>query len=107
MIDERSVFDQPVKNDFRTYNIQKSTTVESDDYTTSYFLDYPNFKRCNKLTVIDVDLKAIQQTNFTGNLDQNVNTQMFFVIEEVKETILDFSKEAVKVLCVYFVLIQY
>ena len=107
MIDERSVFDQPVKNDFRTYNIQKSTTTESDDYTTSYFLDYPYFKKCYKLTAIDVDLKAMQQIDFTGNLDQNVNTQMFFVIEEVEETILDFSKEAVKMLCVYFVLIQY
>ena len=30
---------------------------------------------------------------------------MFFIIEEVKETVLDFSKETVKVLRSYFVLI--
>ena len=46
----------------------------------------------------DADPKAIQQINFTGNLDQNRNTAMFFLIEEGKETILDFSQGTVKVL---------
>ena len=40
--------------------------------------------------------------NFTGNLnrDENVgdNTIMFFIIEEAKESILDFSQGTVKVL---------
>ena len=40
----------------------------------------------------------IQQINFTGNLDQAGNKTMFFIIEEAKETILDFSQESVKVL---------
>ena len=48
----------------------------------------------SKQQALDADPKAIQQINFTGNLNwgQNVNdnTTMFFVIEEVKETILDF-----------------
>ena len=54
---------------------------------------------------LDADPKAIQQINFTRNLERNKNTTMFFIIEELKETILDFSKGIVKVLWVYFALI--
>ena len=45
----------------------------------------------------------MQQINFNGNLDRGRVTQMFFIIEEAKETILDFLKETVKVLMFYFV----
>ena len=48
--------------------------------------------------VLDVDPRAIQQINFTVNLDKAGNTIMFFVIEEAKETLLDFSKGTVNVL---------
>ena len=41
--------------------------------------------------------KAIQQINFTGNLSGDDNRLTFFIIEEVKETILDFSQGNVKV----------
>ena len=40
----------------------------------------------------------MQQINFTGNLNQAQNTTIFFIIEEGKETILDFSKGIVTVL---------
>ena len=48
--------------------------------------------------VLDVDPRAIQQINFAANFDKAGNTTMFFVIEEAKETLLDFSKGTVKVL---------
>ena len=54
----------------------------------------------------DFDPKAMQQINFTGNLDR-AEGSTFFIIEEAKETVLDFSKWTVKVLWIYFVLIQY
>ena len=41
----------------------------------------------------DADPKAIQQINFTGNLEQDNSETMFFIIEEAKETILDFPQE--------------
>ena len=44
------------------------------------------------------DPKAIQQINFPANLDRDGNTRIFFIIEEAKETILDFSRGTVKVL---------
>ena len=47
---------------------------------------------------LDVDSKAMQQIKFIGNLQRDENTQMFFIVEEVKETLLDFSKGQVKVL---------
>ena len=52
----------------------------------------------SKQIALDADLKAIQQINFTANLDRWGNTTMFFVTEDTKETILDFSRETVKVL---------
>ena len=36
--------------------------------------------------------------NFNGDLDPTGNTAMFFIIEEVKQTVLDFSEGTVKVL---------
>ena len=41
---------------------------------------------------------AIQQINFTANIDRVVNTTMFYIIEEAKETVLGFSQRTVKVL---------
>ena len=50
-----------------------------------------------KQPALDADPKAIQEINFTGNLDGH-NNKLFFIIEEVKETILDFLEGTVKVL---------
>ena len=106
-MDGRNVFDQPLKNDIKTYeNIRKPTTGQRDDYTTGCLLDYNYFKKHNKMIAIDLrkqealdsDPKAIQQLNFTASLSDNNNILMFFIIEEVKETILDFSQGTIKVL---------
>ena len=51
----------------------------------------------SKQQVLDADPRAIQQINFTANLDRTGNTTMLFIIEEAKETILDFSRGTVKV----------
>ena len=51
----------------------------------------------SKQQAFDADPKAIQQINFSGNLNPEQGTKIFFVIEEAKETILDFSQGTVKV----------
>ena len=51
-----------------------------------------------KQQVLDVHLRAIQQINFTANLDRARNTRIYFILEEGKETVLDFSQGTVKVL---------
>ena len=40
---------------------------------------------------LDTDPKSIQQINLIGNLGGANNRVMFFINEEAKETILDFS----------------
>ena len=111
MINGKNFFVLPVKNKLRTYdNIRKIATGQGDDYTTGCQLDYNYFNNYNKVIgidlsnqqALDVDPKAMQQINFAGNLnrgeDLNDNTIMFFIIEEAKETISDFSQGTVKVL---------
>ena len=44
------------------------------------------------------DPRAIQEINFTANMDREGNTTMFFIIEEAEETVLDFSQGTVNVL---------
>ena len=51
-----------------------------------------------KQQALDADPRAVQQINFTANLDREENTTIFFIIEEAKETVLDFSQGNVKVL---------
>ena len=47
---------------------------------------------------LDTDPRAIQQINFTTNLDRDEGATMFFIFEQVKETVLNFSQGTVKVL---------
>ena len=75
---KKNFFDQPVKNDLITYDkIRKVSTDQRDDCTTGCLLDYDYFKNYYKMIPIDLskhqaldaDPKAIQQINFTANLD--------------------------------------
>ena len=52
----------------------------------------------SKQQALVADPRAIQQINFTANLDRNRNTTMVCIIEEAKETVLEFSQGNVKVL---------
>ena len=42
-------------------------------------------------------IKKIQLINFTGNLNRAESATMSFIIEETKETVLDFSQGTVNV----------
>ena len=88
-------------------NIRKIATGQGDDYTTGCLLYYSYFKKkkykmiaidLSKQQVLDADPRAIQQINFTANLDRTENTTMLFIIEEATETVLEFSQGTVKVL---------
>ena len=103
----KNFFDQPVKNNKVTYeNIRKIATGQGCDYTTGCLLNYIHFRNnykkivvdLSKQHVLDADPKAIQQTNFTPNLDRPGNTRIFFILVEVKKTVIVFSQGTVKVL---------
>ena len=56
MIDGRNFFNQPIKNDLKTYdNIRKIATGQGDKYTTGCLLDYPYFQKYYELTAIDLN----------------------------------------------------
>ena len=55
-------------------------------------------KNLSKQQALDVNPKAIQQINFTANLDRVGNTKFYFILEEAKETVFEFSQGTVKVL---------
>ena len=99
MIDGKNFFDQPINSDLKTYeNIRKIATGQGDDYTTGCLLDYSYLNKNYKMIAIDLskqqalnaDPRPIQQINFTAILDRAGNATMF-IIEEAKETVLDFS----------------
>ena len=79
---------------------------QGDDYATGCLLDYTYSKKYYKMIAIDLskqkaldaDPRAIEQINFTANLDRDGNTRFYFILEEVKETVFEFSQGAVKVL---------
>ena len=56
----------------------------------------------SKQQTLDADPRAIQQINFTANLDRIVNRRICFILEETQETVLDFSQGTVKVLWMHF-----
>ena len=52
----------------------------------------------SKQQAFDANSRVIQRINFTANLDRVGNTTMFFIIEDAKETVSEFSQGTVKVL---------
>ena len=67
--------------------------------TLGCLLDYNYFNNYYKMIAMDLSKqqaldpnpKAIQQINFTDNLDWSEGATMFFINGETKETVLDFS----------------
>ena len=63
--------------------------------------DYLYFKKCYKLNAIDLSKQQkldADPKKFTRNQERDADTTMFFIIEEAKKTILDFSQGTVRVL---------
>ena len=107
MIDGNNLFNQPINNMIKTSeNIRKITIGQGDEYATRCLLDYTYFKKyyemiavdLTKQEALDADPKAVQQITFTANLDRGGNTKFYFILEEAKETVFEFSQETVQIL---------
>ena len=46
----------------------------------------------SKQQALDIDPRANQKINFTANLDRANDTRIYFILEEARETKLDFSQ---------------
>ena len=109
-IDERNFYDQPINDSIKQYDeIRKISTGQGDDYTTGCLLDFAYFENnygliaadLSKQKALDADSRAIQQIIFTGKIKATVaNTRViiYYILEQSKETMLEFSKGTAKVL---------
>ena len=52
----------------------------------------------SKQQALDADPRAIQQINFTENLNRAGNTRIYFILEAANQSILNFPQGTVKVL---------
>ena len=105
-IDGKNFYDQSINDTIKQYNeLRKISTGQGDDYTTGCLLDYIYFKDdfrlitadLSKQKALDADPKAIQQIIFTGQVDNEALT-VFYILEQSKETMLEFAKGTTKVL---------
>ena len=85
VIDDKNFSNQPINSKLKTYeNIRKIATGQGNDFTTGCLLDYSYFKEnykmiaidLSKQQVLDVDSRAIQQINFTANLEQEIRCSL-------------------------------
>ena len=84
------------------------STGYGDDYTTGCLLDYTYFKDNYRLTAVDLskqkafgaDTRAIQQAVFQAVVEGNDGTKirLYTILEQSKETMLEFLKGTAKVL---------
>ena len=93
---------QPVKYDRITYeNVIKIATGQGDDYATGCILDYAYIKDYYKLIPVDLckqqalnaDPKAVQQINFTANLEMQEMEESFSFLKKQKKLSQTFQKE--------------
>ena len=108
--DGRNFYDQPVNDVIKKYDeVRKVSTGQGDDYTTCCLLDFSYYKNnyrliaadLSKQKALDADSRAIQQIIFTGKIKATVaNTRViiYYILEQSKETMLEFSKGTTKVL---------
>ena len=79
------------------------------NYTTGCLLDFAYFLKNCRLTVadlskqkaLDANSRAIQKIIFTGKIkatEANTKVTIYYILEQSKETILEFSKGTTKVL---------
>ena len=100
LIDGKSFFDLPVKDDEEAY--EKIIDLSNNrDYTTGNLLAYAYYKKHHKLIAIDLSkqtkIKDPQQINFTGKLLRITGATMFFIIEKSEETTFNFTQNSVTI----------
>ena len=97
LIDGKSFFDLPVKNEEEPYK----KIIDNNDYTTGNLLDFAYYEKHYKLIAIDLSkqtkLKDPQQINFIGKLSRNTGATMFFIIERLEEKTFSFSLNSVTI----------
>ena len=107
---ENNFYDQPIIDTIKQYDeIRKISTGKGDDNTTVCLLGFAYFKKNYRLIAVDLskqksleaDSRAIQLIIFTGKIKTTRNDTsaiIYYILEQSKETMLEFSKGTTKVL---------
>ena len=100
LIDGKSFFDLPVKNEEAYEKIIDMS--KNNDCTTGNLLHFACFKENYRLIAIDLSkqtkLKDPQQISFIGKLLNRHGATMFFIIEKSEETTFNFSQNSVTII---------
>ena len=91
-IDRINFYDKPINDLIKQYDeVRKVSTGQGDDYTTGCLLDFAYFEKNYKLIALI----------FTGKIKEtrdNTRLIIYYILEQSKETKLEFSKGTTKVL---------
>ena len=109
MINGRNFYDQTIGDLIKQYDlVRKISTRQGDDYTTGRLLDYKYFKNNYRITSVDLskqkaldaDPRTIQQIVFqrVAGVADNTKMRPYTILENSKETVLEFYKQTAKVL---------
>ena len=109
-IDGRKFFDKPINDSIKQYDeIRKISTLQGDDCTTGCLLDCAYFGKnyriiavdVSKQKILDTDSRAIEHIIFNGKRNaaaDNTRVTIYYILEQSKEAMLEFSKGTRKVL---------
>ena len=102
LIDRKSFFDLPVKNEEEPYE-KIIEMANNNDYATGNLLDFAYFKESYRLIAIDLikqtKLKDPQQISFIGKLEnQDHGVTMIFIIEKSEETTFNFLQNSITII---------
>ena len=103
LIDGKSFFDLPIKNEEEAYEKIIDMSNNNNNYMTGNLLDFAYYKEHYKLIAIDLSkqtkIKDPQQINFIGKIEeQNNGVTMFFIIEKSEETTFEFLQNSVTII---------
>ena len=106
--DRKTFYDQPINDSITQYDeIRKISTGQRDDYTTGCLLGFAYFEKnyrliaadLSKQRALDADSRAIRQIVFTCKIKAakaNTRVIIYYIFEQSKETMLQFSKWTTK-----------
>ena len=106
----RNFYDQPINDSTKQQDeTRKVSARQGDDYKTGCLLDLAYFEKRYRLVAADLskqkasqtDSRAIQQIIFTDKIKAtvaNTRVMIYYILEQSKETTLQFAKKTTKVL---------
>ena len=102
LIDGKSFFDLPVKNEEESYG-KIIDMSKNNDYTTGNFLDFAYFKENYRLIATDLSkqtrLIGLKQISFIGKLEgEDHGATIVFIIEKSEETTFEFLQNSINIL---------